>query len=81
MVITGIAPWDDVLCFDLDVREGQQVTMRVVEGDNTIFSVYGVQDAMDELTFSAPSFKVQFLVSQLMRTAGPQPFRLEINVR
>lgn len=55
--------------------------MRVVEGDNTIFSVYGVQDAMDELTFSAPSFKAQFRVSQLMRTAGPQPFRLEINVR
>jgi hypothetical protein len=55
--------------------------MRVVEGDNTIFSVYGVQDAMDELTFSAPSFKAQFLVSQLMRTTGPQPFRLEINVR
>ena len=81
MVITGIAPWDDVLCFDLDVREGQQVTMRVVEGDNTIFSVYGVQDAMDELTFSVPSFKAQFRVSQLMRTAGPQPFRLEINVR
>lgn len=80
-IISGMAPWDDILCFDLGVRAGQQVTMRILEGSNTIFTVYGVADARNDFSFVAPSNQVQFLVSQLLRAPGPEPFRLQIDVR
>ena len=80
-VISGMVPAEGILCFDLNVREGQRVTMQVIEGRNTIFSVYDVSDAQRDLEFAAPSNRVQFLVGQLMRAVNPQQFRIEIAVR
>lgn len=80
-VISGMVPVEENLCFDLNVRKGQHVVMRVIEGSNTIFSVYDVQDAQNTLDFAAPSNRIQFLVGQLMRTVNPQQFRIEITVR
>ncbi len=80
-VISGMIPAEGHLCFNMNVREGQQVAMTVLEGNNTIFTVYDVRDAQDDLTFAAPSNMVQFLVGQLMRVVEPQQFRLEITVR
>ena len=80
-IASGMASWDDILCFDQGARAGQQVTMRVLEGSNTIFSVYGTTDARNDVSLVAPSSQVQFLVSQLLRAPGPERFRLQIDVQ
>ncbi len=80
-VIAGVAPPEDNLCFDLPVRAGQEVQMRMLSGDNVIFTVYDVADARSDLTFQAPSDTVRFLVSQLFRAVEPRPFELEVTVR
>jgi formylglycine-generating enzyme required for sulfatase activity len=77
-ILTGSAPVDDVICYQLDAQVGQKFSLKVQRGDNTIFSVVGVQDAQDSFTFTAQKTSYEIDVGQLMRARGPEKFRVSV---
>jgi hypothetical protein len=77
-IIDGLAPANDVVCYRLDTKIGQKITLKVLRGANTIFSVADVQDAEDHLTFTAQKLSYDINVGQLMRAARPEKFRISI---
>jgi formylglycine-generating enzyme required for sulfatase activity len=78
VALTGSAPVDDVVCYQLDAQIGQKFSLKVQRGDNTIFSVVGVQDAQDDFAFTAQQTSYEIDVGQLMRARGPEKFRVSV---
>lgn len=78
--ITGIAPADGVLCYTLGTGANQSATIRVLEGRNTVFSILDVVDAQTEYRFQTQAREYRILVTQLMRAALGEPFRLSVQV-
>jgi hypothetical protein len=76
--IEGTAPPDGTRCYDLWVEIGQRITMKVVRGRNTTFSIEGVTDAQDSYGFAAQKTMYRILVSQLMRARGSERFAIRI---
>lgn len=77
-VLNGLAPVDDVICYELDANVGERFTLKVLRGDNTVFSIVDVQDAEDRFAFTAEKTSYELNVGQLMRAAGPEKFRISI---
>lgn len=78
-VIDGLAPADSTLCFELPAEIGQKISLKVLRGDNTIFSIMDVIDAEDHAAFTASRKSYEIIVAQLMRAGGPQHFKLAID--
>lgn len=65
------------LCYSLDVRKGQQMSIQVVGGDeNVAVSVIDVGDARRFFEFAAPSSRVEFLVFQLLPSPNEASYSL-----
>jgi formylglycine-generating enzyme required for sulfatase activity len=77
-ILTGSAPVDDVICYQLDAQVGQKFSLKVLRGDNTIFGIIDLQDAVDEFTFTAQKTNYEIHVGQLMRARGPEKFRISV---
>jgi len=77
-IIDGLAPANDIVCYRLETKIGQKITLKVLRGANTIFSVADVQDAEDHLTFTAQKLSYDINIGQLMRAARPEKFRISI---
>lgn len=78
--VTGSAPADGVICYALSTGAGQQARLRVLEGNNTIFTIEGLVDAQNDYSFRTKARTYRILVGQLMRAARDQPFRLHVSV-
>lgn len=78
--VAGLAPPDGVLCYALEVGEGQRARVRVLDGRNVAFSVEGRVDAQEDYAFVTERGTDRILVFQLMRAAAPEPFVLEVSV-
>jgi len=76
--LSGLAPADDVVCYELAAKPGQKFSLKVLAGDNTIFSVVDLQDAVDRFVFTAARTSYEIDVGQLMRAGGPEKFRIAI---
>jgi formylglycine-generating enzyme required for sulfatase activity len=78
VVLKGTAPVEGFVCYRLEAEVGQEFTLKVLRGDNTIFSVLDVQDAMDDYTFVAAKTGYEIRVAQMMRARGPEKFRVSV---
>ncbi|MBN9149338.1 MULTISPECIES: formylglycine-generating enzyme family protein [unclassified Nitrobacter] len=81
LLLTGIAPAEGVTCYRLATEIGQEFTLKILGGDNTVFSILDVADAQDRFTFTAQRTDYEVRVGQLMRSAGPENFRISIQRR
>jgi hypothetical protein len=79
-VIHGVAPPNDVVCYEFGARAGQTVSLKVA-GNNMIISVYGVGDARDSWTFTTQARTYKFVVGQLMRSAMSEPYAVTLSIR
>jgi hypothetical protein len=79
--IKGVAPADDVICYEMETAEGQTATLKVLSGPNTIFTIEDIADAQDSYQFRTEARTYRILVGQLMRAAGGEAFALRISVR
>jgi len=78
VVIDGLAPANNTACYRLGTEIGQKITLEVLHGANTVFSVVDVKDAEDHLTFTAQKPSYDINVGQLMRASRPEKFRISI---
>ena len=76
--LSGLAPADDIACYALDTQVGQKISLKVLRGDNTVFGIADVQDAVDVFTFTAQRTNYEINVGQLMRATGPERFRISV---
>lgn len=79
--INGVAPATGALCYTLATGNDQTARLQVTSGRNVIFSVEGVADAKDDLTFRTRRRSYRIIVGQLFRTATPERFVIAIVVR
>ena len=77
--LQGVAPADGVVCFDLRVPQGQNVSIELVSGRNVSVSAPGYFDARNDRMFlgDLPG-QLEVRVFQLMRSASPEPFAVRI---
>ncbi len=80
VVITGMAPAEDVICYSLTTLAGQTATLELFESTNVVFGIDGLVDARDRYTFTTEHMTYRIRVSQLMRALSDQPFRLRVSV-
>jgi hypothetical protein len=78
--VEGVAPAEDVVCYELATGAGQRATVKVT-GKNVIFSIGGVIDAQDEYSFTTKKQTYRIIVGQLMRSITKEPFTLTVSVR
>jgi hypothetical protein len=78
--IFGISPPDDFVCYRLATTRGQRLSIKVVNGRNIMFGVEGIQDGVDELTFTAQRTVYEVRVVQLMRSITREPFRIRVSL-
>lgn len=78
--VHGIAPPDDVICYEITTRAGQTADITVT-GNNVIFSIGGVIDAQDSYSFTTEKRTYQIFVGQLMRSVTNQPFELMVSIK
>jgi hypothetical protein len=79
-IITGVAPAEDVLCYEFAAQAGQTATLKVLSGRNVIFSIHGVMDAQNDYSFRTQQKTYKFVVGQMMRSITNEPFRLRVSV-
>jgi hypothetical protein len=65
--VRGIAPPDDVVCYELGTGAGQRADVSI-EGSNVMFSVSGLVDARDQYSFTTEKKTYRIDVGQLMRS-------------
>lgn len=78
--IRGLAPADEVICYQMRTGAGQRAFLEVREGRNTVFSVEGLADAQDRYRFTTRGGVQRIFVSQLFRAVAAEPFRLFVQV-
>lgn len=77
--LEGTAPADGVVCFDLRIPQGQNLSIELVSGQNVSVSVPGYyDDRPDRMFIGDLPGQVEVRVFQSMRAAAPQPFTLRI---
>jgi hypothetical protein len=77
--LQGMAPANDVYCFDLSVPKGQNVSIELASGQNVSISVPGYyDDRTDRMFLGDLPGRLEIRVFQLMRSATPQPFAVRI---
>ncbi|MFY9975313.1 MAG: hypothetical protein WAK53_13720 [Chromatiaceae bacterium] len=77
--VTGMAPPDDVVCYQMSTVAGQQANV-TIKGTNCIFSIEGVVDAQDRYSFTTEKKTYKINVGQLMRAVAPERFTLSVSV-
>jgi hypothetical protein len=78
--VRGIAPPDDVVCYELRTGADQRADVSV-EGNNIMFSVSGLVDGRDQYSFATEKKTYRIDVGQLMRSISDEPFALTVSVR
>lgn len=78
--VRGIAPPDDVVCYELRTGAGQRADISVA-GSNVMFSVSGLVDGRDQYSFTTEKKAYRIVVGQLMRSINDEPFALTVSVR
>jgi len=81
MTLRGSAPANDVVCYEMKTGPGQTATLKVVSGDNTIFSIDGMVDAQDSYSFKTEKRTYRVHVGQLMRAEAPEAFAIDVSVK
>jgi hypothetical protein len=77
--LSGSAPAEGVLCYDLRFGQGQNISVELVSGENVTVSAPGYYDARnDRMYLGDLPGRLELRVFQLMRSATPQPFALRI---
>lgn len=76
--VGGTVKPDDAACYRLDAGAGESFTLNVIQGDNIVFSIAGVADARDRLTFTAEARSYKIVVGQLMRSVRAEDFEVAI---
>jgi hypothetical protein len=76
--VGGTVKPEDEACYRLEAEAGESFTLNVIQGDNIVFSVAGVADARDRLTFTAESKSYKIVVGQLMRGVDAEAFKVAI---
>jgi hypothetical protein len=79
--LLGSAPANDVVCYVMTTGRGQTATLKVVSGDNTIFSIDGMVDAQDSYSFKTERKTYRIQVGQLMRADAPEAFAIDVSVK
>lgn len=79
----GEAPANDVICYTMRTGAGQQASIQVLEGANTIVTVLGVPEAeaRQDIAFTTQASRYDIRVGQLMRALEPEPFRMLVSVK
>lgn len=80
-IIHGMAPAGDVTCYSIATGAGEQATLKILKGANTVFSIDGVIDAQDSYSFKTEKKTYHILVGQLMRSDTPEAFDLDVAVK
>lgn len=77
--IQGMAPAEGILCYDLRMPRGQNMSIELVSGRNVSVSVLGYYDARNDRMFigDLPG-QLEVRVFQLMRAAAPEPFAVRL---
>lgn len=78
--VRGVAPPDDVVCYELATGAGQKANVKVT-GQNVMFSIDGVIDGQDKYSFTTEKKTYRILVGQLMRAVSGAPFSLAVSVK
>lgn len=79
-IIEGMAPADDVVCYELYALQGMRAELEIASGRNVIFSVRNLVDAQDRYVLEFGQDGWTILVGQLMRAIEDEPFVLRITV-
>jgi hypothetical protein len=75
-----VAPAEGILCYSLATLSGQTASIEVIEGNNIIFTVAGLVDAVDRYEFTTGQKTYEIGVGQLMRAVVGAPFRIRVGV-
>jgi hypothetical protein len=79
--VNGMAPATDVVCYSMATGSGQQATLKIVKGANTVFTIDGVIDAQDSYSFKTDKKTYRILIGQLMRSDTPEAFDLGVTIK
>jgi len=77
----GIATPEDMKCYRMATDRGQTASLRVMAGNNIIFTIDGVVDAQDSYTFTTDKKTYKIYIGQLMRSVTNQPFTLFVSIK
>lgn len=78
--VVGTAPPEDVVCYTLETGEGQTASVKVLQGNNIIFSILDVIDAQQDYSFTTKNKTYEIVVGQMMRSVTNEPFRIRFTV-
>lgn len=79
--VSGLAPVDDIKCYQMTTAQGQTATVQVIAGKNIIFAIPGVIDGQDSHTFITDKKTYRIEVGQLMRAIQNEAFTLFISIK
>ena len=68
-------------CFTFGAGSGQSARLQIFGSDNTCFTVPGIADCRDELTFGTDRRDYQVNVFQLFRAPAYEQFTLRLTIR
>lgn len=68
-------------CFTFGTGAGQTARLQIFGSDNTCFTVPGIADCRDELSFSTRRRDYQVNVFQLFRKVSYDPFTLRLTIK
>jgi Bacterial SH3 domain len=78
--INGTAPPESSVCYSLGVDGGSTASVELVTGRNVMFSIPGLVDAQTSYEITSNGGPINIQVSQLMRSAADEPFRLRVTL-
>jgi hypothetical protein len=78
--IFGIAPAEGVVCYRMQAAPGQRYTLKLVNGRNIVLGIPGVNDGVDEISFTARRRLYEIRVTQLMRSITREAFRIRVSL-
>ena len=76
--IKGVAPADGVVCYELTMPKGQNISVEVASGRNIATSGPDWDARADRLFIGDLPGRMELRVFQLMRSAQPEPFAVRI---
>lgn len=79
IMLKGTVSPEGMHCYSLETEKEQRISLKVIKGDNIIFSIEGVTDAQDRFTFVATKSSYDIIVAQLVRARRSEAFRISIS--
>ncbi|SES95214.1 hypothetical protein [Paracoccus homiensis] len=76
--IKGTAPADGMVCYDIKLPRGQNISIEVASGRNIIFTGPGWDARSDRIFVGDLPGRLKISVGQLMRAAQPEPFAIRL---